>query len=241
MDNQHDKLLIVDDDKEFSELVKDYLNLNGFDVAMVYDGNTMIQYLSEHVVDLFLIDVMLPGKDGLSLAQWLRMEDYQQPIIMISSVAKEETDCVVGLEIGADDYLIKPVGFRELLARIKAVLRRHTRQLTTTGSSQFKKNQSIYTFGPFTFNTKRHCLTKKNIDISLTPAEYNLLQTFVTHPNQVMNRDRLLNLIKGYDRLPQDRSIDVVVSRLRTKIEVNSSTPNYIRTIWGEGYLFSPL
>lgn len=241
MDNQHDKLLIVDDDQEFSELVKDYLTHNGFDVAMVYDGNTMIQYLSEHIVDLFLIDVMLPGKDGLSLAQWLRMENYQQPIIMISSVAKEETDCVVGLEIGADDYLIKPVGFRELLARIKAVLRRHTRQFTTTGSSKFKKNQSIYTFGPFTFNTKRHCLTKKNIDISLTPAEYNLLQTFVTHPNQVMNRDRLLNLIKGYDRLPQDRSIDVVVSRLRTKIEVNSSTPNYIRTIWGEGYLFSPL
>jgi len=237
MDNQREQLLMVDDDQIFCGVVKDYLTNQGFNVAVVYNGVAMTQYLSEHIVDLLILDVMLPDEDGLSLARWLRAENYQQPIIMLSA-AREEADRVVGLEIGADDYLTKPASLRELLARVRAALRRHTGQLR-----QFTPpiaNPNVYTFRPFTLDTECHRLTKDDVEVSLTDAEYNLLLAFVTHSNQILSRNRLLNLVKGYEHTPHDRSIDVVVSRLRTKIEADPGTPSYVRTIRNKGYLFSP-
>lgn len=240
MTNEREQLLMVDDDQQFCRIVKDYLTKHDFDIEVVYDGDSMTRYLSEHHVDLIILDVMLPGEDGLSLARRLQAEKPQQAFIMLSA-AGDEADRIVGLEMGSDDYLTKPISLRELLARIRAVLRRLRYKGNSQSSSTIPLTQNhIYTFGPFILDSNRHVLTKEEKEINLTTSEYNLLFVFVTHPERVLSRDRLMNLIKGYDHTPYDRSIDVTVRRLRTKIEPDPSTPAYIRTIRGEGYLFSP-
>lgn len=238
MNNQR-QILMVDDDREFCSVVKDYLTAQGFQTDVVYDGIAMKQYLSQQLADLIILDVMLPGEDGLSLARWLRVEHGQIPIIMFSA-AGDEVDRVLGLELGADHYLTKPTSLRELLAHIRAVLRIATPPPATTPAT----DPHIYTFGHFVLNTASHSLVSNNDieeeEITITAAEYELLLAFVTHPNQVLSRDRLMNLTRGYDHNPFDRSIDVRVRRLRTKIESDPGAPRYIRTIRGEGYLFSP-
>jgi two-component system phosphate regulon response regulator OmpR len=235
MEKSLPQLLIVDDDQSFCQIIKDYLSSQGFNIVAVHDGIMMKQYLSTHTVDLIILDVMLPGENGFSLARQLRATNHQQPIIMLSA-AGEEVDRVVGLEIGADDYITKPVSLRELLARVRT----HLRRFQAVSVSQPVVNPTSYTFGPFTLDTIAHRLTKADSEISITNAEYHLLLVFLTHPNQVLNRDRLMNLISGHDHMPFDRSIDVKISRLRTKIETDPAAPVYIRTIRGEGYLFVP-
>jgi DNA-binding response OmpR family regulator len=237
MEKQRQQLLIVDDDQSFCQIIKDYFSSQGFDIVAVHDGIAMKQHLSDHTVDLIILDVMLPGENGFSLARQLRADNHQQLIIILSA-AGDEVDRVVGLEIGADDYVTKPVSLRELLARVRTHLRRF--QSVPMTSTPPAVNPASYTFGPFTLNTSTHRLMKATSEINITNAEYHLLLALVTHPNQVLNRDQIMNLISGHDHIPFDRSIDVKVSRLRNKIETDPAAPVYIRTIRGEGYLFSP-
>jgi DNA-binding response OmpR family regulator len=223
------RILVVDDDTALRELVVDYLTSSGFLVEGVGDGDAFRNSMALHGADLVVLDLMLPGEDGLSLLKWLRT-DGGPPVIIVSARG-EEVDRVVGLEVGADDYLPKPFGPRELLARVRAVLRR--------GSSSPKEDSS-YNFGSFRLDISSHVLVHDSNEVPLTSGEFTLLRIFLEHPNQVLSRDQLITLVKGYERDAFDRSIDVRVTRLRRKIEANPESPIYLRTIWGEGYLFSP-
>jgi len=229
------KLLVVDDDPGLRELLQDYLSAQGFAVDTVGDGVAMEQYLQQHAVSLVILDLMLPGEDGLSLARGLRARG-NLPIIMLSARG-DDVDRIIGLEVGADDYLAKPFNPRELLARIRAVLRRHEEAQPV---AVIAAAGEIQRFGNFQLDINTRSLSKNGVDIPLTAGEFNLLRIFVDHPNRVLNRDLLMDLMKGYERSPFDRSIDVRVTRLRRKIETDPAAPEYVRTVWGEGYLFSP-
>lgn len=233
MDNR--KLLVVDDDPGLRELLQAYLTSQGYEVSAVEDGVAMEQFLLQQTVNLVILDLMLPGEDGLSLARKLRARG-NLPIIMLSARG-EDVDRIIGLEVGADDYLAKPFNPRELLARIRAVLRRHDENELKTGAEEPVLQ---HRFGPFQLDLNSRSLLKDGAEISLTAAEFNLLRIFIEHPNRVLNRDLLMDLMKGYERSPFDRSIDVRVTRLRRKIELDPATPEYVRTVWGEGYLFTP-
>jgi len=224
-------ILVVDDDAGLRELLQQYLSAQGYQVATVADGVAMDAYRAANPVDLIILDLMLPGEDGLSLARRLRTQS-QLPIIMLSARG-EDIDRIVGLEVGADDYLAKPFNPRELLARIRALLRRSDSSHDTTGSG------SILHFGDFALNLDTHDLHKNSSNIPLTAGEFNLLRIFAEHPNRVLSRDSIMDMLKGYERSPFDRSIDVRVTRLRRKIESDPNNPHFIRTVWGEGYLFA--
>lgn len=231
--NQH--ILVVDDEAKLRELLKKYLSREGFTVTTVEDGQAMDDYLAENDVDLIIMDLMLPGEDGLSITRRLRSLNNHQPIIMLSARG-DEVDRIVGLEVGADDYLAKPFSPRELLARIRSVLRR------SPPSSNASEESSVenYTFGYYYLNIANHKLTKENVEIPLSTGEYTLLRLFLEHPDRVLSRDKIIQLTKGYERSSMDRSIDICVGRLRKKIEKDPSNSVYLRTIWGAGYLFSP-
>ncbi|MCP4698700.1 MAG: response regulator [Gammaproteobacteria bacterium] len=233
---RQERILIVEDERETGKLLKDYLDFQGFEAVHVMDGKAMMRYLAEQKTDLIILDVMLPDEDGLSLARELRRHGNNVPIIMVSALG-EDVDRVVGLEVGADDYLPKPVNLRELLARVRAVLRRYN---VTPPKAPANISAKIYQFGPFKLNMEAHELHRGDTELLLTSAEFNLLAVLVTHPGQVLSRDRLMNLLKGYDHTPYDRSIDVRISRLRQKLEAEPASIRYIHTIRGEGYLFSP-
>ncbi len=225
------RILVVDDDTDLRELVSDYLSTNGYLVEVAGDGEAMRTELGQHTMDLVVLDLMLPGEDGLSLLRWLR-EHHGPPVIIISARG-DEVDRIVGLEMGADDYLAKPFGPRELLARVRAVLRRSVETNVATESQ-------ILTFGAFTMHLNTHVLNRDDTEIPLTFGEFNLLRVLLEHANQILSRDHLISLLKGYERSPFDRSIDVRVTRLRRKIEPKPNSPIYLRTVWGEGYLFTP-
>lgn len=232
---ENKKLLVVDDDPGLRELLQEYLTSQGFAVATVADGAAMEQYLQQNTVSLIILDLMLPGEDGLTLARKLRTHG-NLPIIMLSARG-DDVDRIIGLEVGADDYLPKPFNPRELLARIRAVLRRNEEP----GIKGKAEEASItHLFGSFRLDMNTRSLSKAGVDIALTAGEFNLLRIFVEHPNRVLNRDQLMDLMKGYERSPFDRSIDVRVTRLRRKIETDPAAPEYVRTVWGEGYLFTP-
>jgi DNA-binding response OmpR family regulator len=234
MDRRDTTILVVDDDRGLRELLRDYLGANGFTVLEAGDGAAMKQMLGSARPDLIILDLMLPGEDGLTLARWLRGHG-NLPVIMLSARG-EEIDRVVGLEVGADDYLPKPFSPRELLARIRAVLRRRGAGPAEAAAAPAQ----IHAFGPFRLDVGAHRLTRDGVEIAVTTAEFALLRIFAEHPNRVLSRDTLMDLLKGYDRAPFDRSIDVRITRLRRKIEDDPATPVYIRTVRGEGYLFSP-
>ena len=235
MEQHSQRLLVVDDDAGLRELLTRYLTQEGFVVTAVADGKAMKAYLEEETVDLVILDLMLPGEDGLSLARDLRAKG-NLPIVILSARG-EDVDRIVGLEVGADDYLSKPFNPRELLARIRAVLRRHLPgEEKAPGASAGHR----VTFGPFRLDLDAQRLTRDGAEVPLTSAEFALLRIFADNPNRVLNRDRLVDMIKGYERDPFDRSIDVRVARLRSKIEDDTREPRYIRTVWGEGYLFAP-
>ncbi|MDH5387240.1 MAG: response regulator [Gammaproteobacteria bacterium] len=226
------RLLVVDDEPKLRQLLKKYLSQEGFVVEAVEDGVAMDRYLANHEVDLVILDLMLPGEDGLSIGR--RLYHQKNLPIIILSARGEELDRIVGLEMGADDYLTKPFNPRELLARIRSVLRRQA-----PDSQPISKEAHILTFGPFCLDVEKHQLSKDHQEIPITTGEFTLLCTFLEHANRVIDRDTLLELTKGYDRDPLDRSIDICVGRLRKKIEADPSKPVYLRTIWGAGYLFS--
>ena len=227
------QLLVVDDDPGIRELLGIYLGKEGFRVAAVEDGKSMDAWLAENTADLVILDLMLPGEDGLSLARRLR-SDHKLPILMISARG-DEIDRIVGLEVGADDYLPKPFNPRELLARIRAVLRRNS---PIDDSDDDIAGE--HTFGPFRLEPEMRVLYRDTSEVDLSRAEFELLQVLVDHPNRVLSRDFIMECLVGHDRDPFDRSIDVRVTRLRHKIEEDPSKPQFVRTVWGIGYQFTP-
>ena len=225
------RLLVVDDDPEIRELTQAYLSKQGFQVDCVESGKAMDTYLAGQLPDLVVLDLMLPGEHGLSIARRLKA-DRDIPIIIVSAQG-EDVDRIIGLEVGADDYLGKPFNPRELLARIRAVLRRIDRPHDTDTANRTR-------FGPFELDIPAYRLSKDNVPVPLTSGEFDLLCVLAAHPNKVLDRDRILDLLKGAERSPFDRSIDVRVTRLRGKIEPDPAEPVYIKTIWGKGYMFCP-
>lgn len=230
------RVLIVDDDPDLCDLLSEYLAANGLTVAAAGDGAAMRQAMARQMPDVVVLDLMLPGEDGLSLARELRARS-EVGILMLSARG-EEMDRVIGLEVGADDYVAKPFSPRELLARVRALLRR-TRAATTAATLVAIPER--YCFGPFALDIAAHRLLRDGLEVHITTAEFELLRVFVERPNRVLNRDDIIDLLKGYDRDPFDRTVDIRVTRLRRRIEANPSHPTYIRTVRGEGYLFTPL
>lgn len=232
------RILVVDDDPALRELLTDYLGASGFVVDAAVNGRQMHERLAQVPPDAIVLDLMLPGEDGLSLARELRKVS-QVPILMVSARG-EEIDRVVGLEVGADDYLPKPFSPRELLARLRALLRR-ARQGTPITAPAELPSTSLPVFGPYTLDSAAWRLMCGGTEVPISTAEFQLLQVFVEHPNRVLSRDDLIERLKGYERSAFDRSIDVRVTRLRRRIEADPAHPAYIRTVRGEGYLFNPL
>jgi two-component system OmpR family response regulator len=224
-------ILIVDDDAEIRTLLRDYLERNGLRVTAVADGRAMRSAIGGGRFDLVILDLMLPGEDGLTLCRDLRAHS-NLPVIMLTARG-EETDRIVGLEMGADDYLAKPFNPRELLARIKAVLRRaHT--LPAMDSSDMRRLH----FAGWTFElARRQLVSPDKVVVALSGGEYRLLKVLLEHPNQVLNRDQLLDLTRGREALPFDRSIDVQIGRLRQRLGDEAAV--LIQTVRGEGYVLA--
>ncbi|MGK6315804.1 response regulator [Neorhizobium sp. DT-125] len=232
-----DHILIVDDDREIRELLSSYLKKNGLRTSVAADGRQMRSFLEANAVDLIVLDVMMPGDDGLVLCRELRAGKHKAIPILMLTARSDEMDRIIGLEMGADDYLAKPFAARELLARVKAVLRR-TRMLPP--NLQISEAGQVLAFGDWRLDTVgRHLLNGQGTEIALSGAEYRLLRVFIDHPQRVLNRDQLLNLTQGRDADLFDRSIDLLVSRLRQRLGDDAREPTYIKTVRAEGYVFS--
>jgi two-component system OmpR family response regulator len=228
-------ILVVDDHREIRELVSRALTKEGFRVSVAGDGRQMRKALSDGRIDLILLDLMLPGEDGLALCRSLRAES-EIPIIMLTAKG-EEIDRVIGLEMGADDYLAKPFGSRELVARIKAVLRRSP----APGQVERNKTLKLFRFGAWALNTEKRSLVRRDgVVVPLSTGEYDLLLAMVERPQRVLSREQLLDLARGRAANAFDRSIDTQISRLRKKIERDPTAPEIIKTVWGGGYMFTP-
>jgi len=228
------RILVVDDDAGIRDLLGDYLAKQGMEVETARDGREMDERLPVFQPDLLVMDLMMPGEDGLALTRRIKSE-RDIPVLMLSARG-EDIDRIVGLEVGADDYLAKPFNPRELLARIRAVLRRGS---AATKAGEEGDGES-YAFGPFSLDLAAQRLLRDGEEITITHAEFTLLKIFVEHPNRPLSRAQIMDWLKGYERDPFDRSIDVRVTRLRKKIEADPANPVYIRTVWGQGYLFAP-
>ena len=232
-----DHILVVDDDREIRELVSSYLKKNGLRTTVAADGRQMRSFLDGNTVDLIVLDVMMPGDDGLVLCRELRAGKHKATPVLMLTARDDEMDRIIGLEMGADDYLSKPFAARELLARIKAVLRR-TRMLPPT--LQISEAGQLLTFGDWRLDTVgRHLLDREGTTVALSGAEYRLLRVFIDRPQRVLNRDQLLNLTQGRDAEIFDRSIDLLVSRVRQRLGDDAREPTYIKTVRAEGYVFS--
>lgn len=233
METEIKKILVVDDHEEIRELVQRFLNMHNFNTFVAEDSKSMRAIMEKEQIDLLVLDIMLPGDDGLSICKKLREEKNNIPIIMLTAMT-EDTDKIVGLEIGADDYLTKPFNSRELLARIKALLRR----TTTVGESKpIKLSKYFFCTGTLDI-TKRELSSQKGEIITLSTAEYDLLITFLQNPQKTLSRDFLLDIARGREAQIFDRSIDTLVSRLRKKLK-SVNEEECIKTVWGGGYCFT--
>jgi two-component system phosphate regulon response regulator OmpR len=230
------KILVVDDDARLRDLLNRYLNEQGFAVRAVHDAIEMNRHLAREHYDLMILDLMLPGEDGLSICRRLRGGGEKMPIIMLTAKG-DEVERIVGLEIGADDYLPKPFNPRELVARIQAVLRRQPPPAPPGAPSI---DHQVVAFGPFRLDLAARSLTRAGSEVSLTTGEFALLKVLTQHPRNPLSRDKLMELARGREFGAFDRSIDVQVSRLRKLIETDPSKPAYIQTVWGFGYVFIP-
>jgi two-component system OmpR family response regulator/two-component system phosphate regulon response regulator OmpR len=229
------KILVVDDDQRLRELLQRYLGEQGFIVKSAENANAMDKCLSRETFDLIVLDLMLPGEDGLSICRRLRTSDPQQAIVMLTAKG-DEIDRIVGLEMGADDYLPKPFNPRELVARIQAVLRRRVAAVPGAPSAEDKQ----ITFGDIEVDLATRTLKRGDEFLPLTTGEFAVLKALLQHPRQPLSRDRLMTLARGREQGPYDRAIDVQVSRLRKLIEPDPTTPRYLQTVWGFGYVFIP-
>jgi len=232
-----DHILIVDDDREIRELVSGYLKKNGLRVTVAADGRQMKAFLEADRVDLIVLDIMMPGDDGLVLCRQLRAGKHQAIPVLMLTARNDEMDRVIGLEMGADDYIAKPFAARELLARIKAVLRR-TRMLPP--NLQVTEAGQLLSFGEWQLDTTaRHLLDQNGTAVTLSGGEYRLLRVFLDHPQRVLSRDQLLNLTQGREADVFDRSIDLLVSRVRQRLGDDAREPAYIKTVRSEGYVLA--
>ena len=232
-----DHILVVDDDPDLRDLLVQYLEKNDFAVTAVKGGREMRQALAEKNVDLIMLDLMLPHEDGLKLCRDLRAADAGSPPILMLTARSDEADRILGLEMGADDYLSKPFASRELLARIKAILRRARALPANLRLSETARGLA---FGDWLLDTaQRHLVDPAGTVVALSGAEYRLLRVFLDYPHRVLTRDQLLNFTQGRDTEPFDRSIDLMVSRLRQRLKDDAREPRYIKTVRNEGYVFT--
>lgn len=224
-------LLLVDDERSIREPLAQYLTKQGFRVTQVADAEAARTRLQAYAIDLVILDIMMPGEDGLSLCRHIRATS-ETPVILLTAKS-EETDRIVGLEMGADDYVVKPFSPRELAARIRVVLRR----MAAGGARQHGPETGSYAFSGWVLKTgERSLVDREGVSVPLSTGEYNLLLALVTRPRQVLTRDQLLDLTQGREAAAFDRAIDNQVSRLRKKIEVDAKSPELIKTVWGGGY-----
>ncbi len=229
------KVLMVDDDLRMRELLQRYLSEQGFGIKTVSDSVEMDAALAHEHADILVLDLMLPGEDGLAICRRLRGSGNTTPIIMLTARG-DEIDRIIGLEMGADDYLPKPFNPRELLARINAVMRRREPKIPGAPSGE----AASISFGEFVFDPTTRSLSRNGTAITITSGEFALLKVFIDHPRQPLSRDRLMQLARGRELEVFDRSIDVQVSRLRKLIEPDPVHPRYLQTMWGFGYVFIP-
>ncbi|TNC95059.1 MAG: ompR [Gallionellaceae bacterium] len=234
MDNRH-RILIIDDDVRLRDLLLRYLNEQGFDTKAVGDGEAMDGALRNGRFHLLVLDLMLPKEDGLSILRRLRGTSEQVPVILLTAKG-DEIDRIVGLEMGADDYLPKPFNPRELVARINAVLRRKGSQPAGAPDA----DEKVIAFSDCELNLGTRELKRGGKLLALTTGEFALLKTLITHPRHPLSRDKLMELSRGRDHEPFDRAIDVQISRLRKLIEPDTNKPRFIQTVWGHGYVFVP-
>jgi len=230
------RLIVVDDDGRIRDLLRRYLSQEGFEVLVAEDARALDRLLLREHADLIVLDLMLPGEDGLSVCRRLRTRQDSIPVIMLTAKG-DEVDRIVGLELGADDYLAKPFNPRELLARVNAVLRRRP-QREAPGSPAALPEKVV--FGPFEFNLALRQLSRDGDPLALTTGEFAMLKALVRHPRQPLSRDKLAQLARGREFEPFDRSLDVQISRLRKILEVDPAQPRFIQTVWGVGYVFVP-
>ena len=234
MSENRPHLLVVDDERSIREPLAAYLGRNGFRVSQAEDARDARTKLAAYAIDLVVLDIMMPGEDGLSLCRHLR-ETSGVPVILLTAMA-DEADRIVGLEIGADDYVVKPFNPRELLARIKAVLRRAASLPRAKDGIATRR----FAFDRWTFDVdRREVVGADGVAVPLSTAEFRLLSALVQRPRMVLSRDQLLDLTSGRDAQPFDRSVDNQVSRLRKKLEADPRNPALIKTVWGGGYVFS--
>lgn len=232
-----DKIVIVDDDTRIRDLLRRFLSQEGFDVLLAEDGAALDRIMLRETINLVVLDLMLPGEDGLSICKRLRAAGVKTPVIMLTAKV-EDTDRIGGLDLGADDYLGKPFNPRELLARINAVLRR--RPTAEVPGAPSSNDHEVLVFGAFKLDLGTRSLTRQGEDIPLTSGEFAMLKTLARHPKLPMTRDKLALLARGREFEPFDRSLDVQISRLRKLIELDPATPKIIQTVWGVGYVFVP-
>jgi two-component system phosphate regulon response regulator OmpR len=229
------KILVVDDDMRLRALLERYLVEQGFIVRSVANFEQMTRLMERENFHLLVLDLMLPGEDGLSICRKLRQQENEIPIIMLTAKG-DEVDRIIGLEMGADDYLPKPFNPRELLARIRAVLRRKAKEVPGAPTQE----ETLVKFGPFSFNLATREMKKDEQLMPLTSGEFAVLKVLVSHAREPLSRDKLMNMARGRDYSAMERSIDVQVSRLRRMIEDDPANPRYIQTVWGLGYVFVP-
>ncbi len=227
------RVLVVDDDAELRALLLRYLGENGFEVRVAADGDSANRLLTRESFDLMVLDLMLPGEDGLSICRRLRGQGETLPIIMLTARG-DPVDRVVGLEIGADDYVPKPFSPRELLARIQAMLRRQT----MLGARPMATTSGVARFGEFELNLSTQTLVRNTETVEITSSEFALLRAFVGNIGRPLSRERLIELAHGREHAATDRSVDVQVLRLRRLIEPDPAKPRFIKTVWGTGYVF---
>lgn len=230
------KILIVDDDPRLRDLLRRYLGENGFNVLVSENGEAMKRLWVREHFDVLILDLMMPGEDGLAILKRLRAEKDMTRVIMLTARG-EDVDRILGLELGADDYLGKPFNPRELLARIHAVLRRRPRQDAPGAPSM---ENEVVKFGDFELDLGTRVLKKNGEIVPLTTGEFAVLKAFARHPRQPLSRDKLMEMARGREYEAFDRSLDVQVSRLRKLLEPDPSKPRYLQTVWGLGYVFIP-
>ena len=230
-----ERILVVDDDARLRSLLQRFLEDHGYTVRGAHDADQMDRLMDREHFSLIVLDYMLPKQDGIQICKRLRENDVTTPIIMLTAKGSD-ADRIAGLDAGADDYLHKPFNPKELLARIKAVLRRQVREIPGAPSQQLE----VVEFGPWSLDLSTRVLKKTDSEVTLTTGEFSVLKALVQHPREPLTREKLMNLARGREWGAMERSIDVQVSRLRRLIEENPTRARYIQTVWGVGYVFVP-